>query len=220
VLSVSDGSLSATQSFTIVVANVRRPARVHEHAGHDGGDGALYTYSIATTDADGDPLTVTAPTKPAWLTFTAGPNGTATLSGTPAQANVGANSVQLRVSDGTGALVQQNFTITVTHVNNAPTFTSVAPTSATQGVLYTYSIATSDADSADSRTVTAPTKPAWLTFPRRERHGNVVRHTSASAGRQSQTSCSASPTERYRSHRASRSSSRMSTTSPCSRAHR
>lgn len=82
--------------------------------------GVTYTYAIVTTDPDeGDILTLTAPTKPAWLTLTASGNGTATLAGTPSAEDVGDNPVQLRVQDDSGAFATQSFTITV--VASTPT---------------------------------------------------------------------------------------------------
>jgi len=56
-------------------------------------------------------------------------------------------------------------------LNRAPAFTSTPVTTATQGVLYTYAITTTDPDLpyGDALTVTAPVKPAWLTLTD---HGN------------------------------------------------
>ena len=85
---------------------------------------ALYTYNITATDPNvGDTLTITAPTKPAWLTFTDNGSGSATLTGTPTNAEVGSHDVVLTVSDG--ALTdEQTFSIAVANTNDAPTFTS------------------------------------------------------------------------------------------------
>jgi len=72
-----------------------------------------YTYTAAARDDNGDTLTITAPTKPAWLTLTDHGNGTATLSGTPSNAHVGDHPVVLRVTDRAGSFTEQVFTITV-----------------------------------------------------------------------------------------------------------
>ena len=79
------------------------------------GVGSPYSYAIATSDPDGNALTLTAPTKPAWLTFTPGGNGAGTLSGAPTVADVGSHAVVLRVTDnGNPALsATQSFTIVV-----------------------------------------------------------------------------------------------------------
>ncbi len=79
-----------------------------------------YSYSITTSDVDsGDTLTITAPTLPAWLTLVDHGDGTATLKGTPDDAEVGDHSVALRVNDGS-VDVDQSFTLTVDAVNDLP----------------------------------------------------------------------------------------------------
>jgi hypothetical protein len=75
-------------------------------------EGTAYLYEAEASDADGDTLTMTAPTLPAWLTFSDNGDGTATLTGTPAAGDVGDHDVSLVVSDGTDTTVQE-FTITV-----------------------------------------------------------------------------------------------------------
>jgi hypothetical protein len=47
-------------------------------------------------------------------------------------------------------------------VNDAPIFTSTAPTTATEDSIYRYAISTSDGDPDDSLAISAPTLPAWL----------------------------------------------------------
>lgn len=79
-----------------------------------------YNYEVKTTDANGDKLTLTAKTKPAWLAFKDNGDGTATLSGTPTNAEVGNFPVKLSVSDKIAPDVEQSFTIIVTNVNDAP----------------------------------------------------------------------------------------------------
>jgi hypothetical protein len=76
------------------------------------------TNAITTTasDADGDRLTITATTKPSWLTLTdhgkdsPTQNGVATLSGMPPA--VGSHDITLQVSDG-ASNDTQSFTLTV-----------------------------------------------------------------------------------------------------------
>jgi hypothetical protein len=73
-----------------------------------------YTYTVTATDPGlgyGDALTITARTRPDWLTLVDHGNGTATLFGTPTVA--GDYSVVLRVTDGAGLFAEQSFSITV-----------------------------------------------------------------------------------------------------------
>lgn len=74
---------------------------------------ALYDYIATAGDDNGDVLTITAPTLPAWLTLVDHGDGTATLAGTPANANVGDYLVVLLVADSEGAFAEQEFVITV-----------------------------------------------------------------------------------------------------------
>ena len=131
---------------------------------------ALYTYNITATDPDdGDTLSITATTKPGWLTITDHGNGTATLTGTPTNAEVGDHALELSVEDSGGLTDTQSFTIGVTDVNDPPDFTSTPVTGATQDALYTYNITATDPDDGDTLSITATTKPGWLTITD---HGN------------------------------------------------
>jgi len=72
-----------------------------------------YSYTVETADVDGDAVTITATTRPAWLTLTDHGDGTATLAGTPTTAEAGEHDVVLAVNDGTVS-TGQAFTVTVT----------------------------------------------------------------------------------------------------------
>ncbi len=170
VLRVADsGDLTATQTFTITVSNVNDPPSFTSTPVTGATQDAPYTYAVTAADPDlayGDVLAITAPTLPAWLTLTDKGDGTATLSGTPANGDVGQHPVVLQVTDSGGLIAVQTFTITVSNVNNAPSFTSTPVTAATQDALYTYAVTAADPDLAygDALAITAPTLPAWLTL--------------------------------------------------------
>ncbi|MDM8567042.1 Ig-like domain-containing protein [Candidatus Halobeggiatoa sp. HSG11] len=120
-----------------------------------------YSYSVATTDIDGDSLTITAPTKPDWLTLTDNGDGTATLSNIPTNDEVGQHDIVLQVSDDV-VNIEQSFTITVINTNDAPTFVSTEVTTVDEDSQYNYSIITDDVDVGDIVTITAISKPSWL----------------------------------------------------------
>ncbi|WP_412972679.1 putative Ig domain-containing protein [Glaciecola sp. MF2-115] len=123
-------------------------------------EGQDYSYTLAATDADGDTLTLAATSLPAWLSFEA---STGVLSGTPSEDDVGDHAVTLTVSDGTDTQTQ-SFTVEVTAIPNvAPLITSVAPTAATEGSEYSYTLTATDED-GDTLTMSATTSPDWLTF--------------------------------------------------------
>jgi hypothetical protein len=73
--------------------------------------GQEYSFTPATSDANGDTLTFSITNTPAWATFNA---STGRLSGTPTSAQVGTSAnIQIRVSDGTATVNLPAFSITV-----------------------------------------------------------------------------------------------------------
>lgn len=157
-----DGALGAVTFF-----DRNRPPSFSSQAATAGQARVAFNYQVTTIDADiGDPLTITAATKPAWLTFIDNGNRTASLSGTPGDADVGTHAVSLVVRDQLGAVSTQDFSITVAAPNNAPVF-SASPFSmpdATDGTVYSASIAgaATDPDAGDTVTYSKVSGPAWL----------------------------------------------------------
>jgi|GEM_PF-4779577 len=58
----------------------------------------------------------------------------------------GSNIITLTLTDSMGATAQKQVTINILPVNDAPRITSVAPTTATQGVVYTYDMNATDVE--------------------------------------------------------------------------
>jgi|GEM_PF-4152763 hypothetical protein len=160
-LRITEGSINVDQSFTINVTGVNDPPVFTTTPGLSAITKQQYTYIISATDEEGQALTITCPTKPAWLAFSA-TAGNGVLIGTPQRTDAGTANVTVQVTDGTTA-VPQNFSIVVTLDNNVPVITSTAVTSGMTDVLYTYTITATDAD-AEALTYSAPTLPAWLNF--------------------------------------------------------
>lgn len=170
VLKVADtGDLIGTQSFTVTVANINDAPAFTSTPTLTATQDVLYSYAITADDPDlihGDALTITATTLPAWLTLTDHGDGTATLAGTPTNADVGPHTVVLRATDGGGLFAEQTFTVTVANMNDAPEFISDPVTTATQDLPYTYVVTADDPDLifGDVLTITSPILPAWLTL--------------------------------------------------------
>ena len=72
----------------------------------------------------GDSLTYTASGLPAWLSFDA---ATRTFTGTPANTDVGTITITVRATDGSAAFVEDQFDITVSNTNDAPTVANAIP---------------------------------------------------------------------------------------------
>ncbi len=163
-LQVTDqGGAVGGMSFTLAVANVNDTPTFTSTPVTTATEDSLYAYAVTTADIDvGDSRTLTLTTAPAWVTLSDHGDGTATLSGTPTNDLVGVHAVEVRVEDAAGALAVQSFAITVGNTNDAPIFTSSAPTATMVAAQYSYTITTDDIDVGDTRTLTATTKPAWL----------------------------------------------------------
>ena len=140
-VTAQDPSLASVDDiFDIDVSDVNDPPSFTSTPVTGATQGSPYSYVAAATDPDGNALTFSESSPlPSWLTLTNNGNGTATLSGTPANGDVGPNGVDLQVSDGT-LTDTQSFTITVANINDPPSFTSTPVTVATEDSPYTYAV--------------------------------------------------------------------------------
>jgi len=119
----SDGSLTDTQSFIIVVSEAPPvtpsppppPPINHAPTITSTPDtllatvGVLYTYDVEATDPNGDTLTYSLTTKPAGMDIN---DTTGVINWTPTIAQIGDHNVTVEVSDGEKSTTQ-SFTITV-----------------------------------------------------------------------------------------------------------
>lgn len=113
IVRVSDGKVSAEQSYPIYVENANSPPTFTSTPVTSVSAGDYYVYTAEALDADGDDLSYSALTLPGWLSFD---SETQNLHGTPTNADASDHNVTLRVSDGEAA-ENQNFVITVQFVN-------------------------------------------------------------------------------------------------------
>ena len=139
------GGLTHDQTFTITVNDLNEAPVFDSSAVTSATEDVAYSYAIATSDVDGDALTITAPTLPAWLTVVDNGDGTASLTGTPTNLEVGDHAVVLEVTDGS-LTATQSFTITVGNVNDAPVITSPAAVSAAENQTGVATVTATDAD--------------------------------------------------------------------------
>ncbi|MCP4539759.1 MAG: tandem-95 repeat protein [Chloroflexi bacterium] len=109
------GGAAATQTFTITVSNVNDAPRFDSNSPTDLVSNISYTYEITSTDADGDVITLTAPTLPGWLSFVDHGSGGGIITGTPTFADLGDHPVVLQLEDVWAATTAQAFTLTVSN---------------------------------------------------------------------------------------------------------
>lgn len=82
--------------------------------------GQQYTYNVTASDPDvADNLSITEVTIPGWLTLNDNGNGTAILSGTPTNSDIGLNAVELKVEDDDNSSGSQSFNISVAGTGGA-----------------------------------------------------------------------------------------------------
>ena len=184
VTATDQAGASASTTFGLGVANVNDPPRVAQTIPDQTAtqDAAFRLVLPAGTFADadldkGDVLTLSASRDdgtplPAWLVFDP---ATGTLSGTPADADVGSLAVSLSATDRSGASASDTFSITVANVNDPPKLVKpTADQAATQGVAFSLVLTADmfsdlDLDKGDHLTISASRKdgtalPGWLHF--------------------------------------------------------
>ncbi len=149
-----DSAAPDMESFTIAVTPVNDAPLITSSAVTTATEGQLYQYTVTVSDPDdannGSALVFSLPIKPAGMSI----SSTGLIQWTPANGVTSAN-VQVQVADGGengAAAATQNFSITVTGVNDAPTITSVAETSALEDTLYQYQLTVLDPDDNNNGT--------------------------------------------------------------------
>ncbi|NJN12163.1 MAG: hypothetical protein HC815_31065, partial [Richelia sp. RM1_1_1] len=113
VRSTDANGADTTQEFIISVTNVNEaPSFTSTPANTNISADNTFTYNITTADPDvGDTRTITTTGLPSWLTLTNGSNGTATLTGTPNNSQLGLFNIALTATDALGLKTTQNIII-------------------------------------------------------------------------------------------------------------
>ena len=163
---VADGALSAPAQVLIHVKPVNdAPTFTVDPITEVGAtQGAVYVGTLAgsASDIDVDDSLTYSLVGSGWLNVA--PDGT--LSGTPANSDVGSNFFTVRVTDSGGLFAEAVLNIEVANINDAPTFTA-DPTlgvGATEDVAYLGTLAGTaiDIDTDDAITFSKVAGPAWL----------------------------------------------------------
>src|SRR5438552_16857612 len=117
-----------TKSFTITVQAVNRPPVLAQPANMTVNEGQVANQTITATDPDGNPLTFSKASGPAYATVTTTTPGTGTATGnlalTPGFSDSGTASATISVTDGI-ATDRKSLTITVKDVDRALTLTPI-----------------------------------------------------------------------------------------------
>ena len=166
-LTANDGnSGTATQTFNINVVDVTNPVFNSATTANFAENGTGTAYTISATDANAVTYTLGTGNDESLFNIN---GGVVTFKSAPDFETPGGNNsdntyvINVIATDASNNSVNQNVTITITNVNDAPVFTSNGITQVGQSQEYKYEILTSDQDQ-DLLTFTAPTLPAWLTL--------------------------------------------------------
>jgi VCBS repeat-containing protein len=159
---VDDGNGGTdTASVTITVNAVNDAPSFTSSPVTNAVEDQVFSYNITASDPDvGDTLVFSASTLPSWLTLSDNGGGTASLTGTPGDAHVGANPVELVVSDAASASDVQTFSIDVQNVKDAPYFVGMTPQdgatlSVVEGDTLAFTLSAMDDDVSDTVTYSA-----------------------------------------------------------------
>ncbi len=170
----SDGLVTTDQVYSLAVVAPNQAPIITSKPSVTAKATQAYSYTVVASDPDvGDTVSISVPTKPAWLTYN---SGTQTLSGTPSVADITplgqpGTAVVVQVTDSRGASRTQSYNLLVLPtantdpINRAPVFISGPATLATVDVRYVGTILVADEDVGDLIRVTPVGKlPAWLTL--------------------------------------------------------
>jgi hypothetical protein len=159
-VSSQDSTKTGTATAT-VVATAPAPPTISGTPPLTAVAGQAYTFTPTASSPRGGTLTFSIANKPAWASFDA---MTGTLSGTPAQSNVGTNSnITISVSDGSASASLAPFTITVSGATAPPTISGTPPTSALTGKAYSFT-PTASSPRGGTLVFSITNVPAWATF--------------------------------------------------------
>lgn len=100
------------QTFEIEVS-ANQPPQFDSSPETSAREGDAYSYAIVASDPEDDPITLTAPTLPDWLTLDDHGDGTGELTGTPGEDDAGEHEVVLRAEDDRGGYNEQAWTLVV-----------------------------------------------------------------------------------------------------------
>ena len=168
VISVNDGTASVSlPAFSIQVQaapQTNLPPVISGTPASSIVAGQAYNFQPSASDPNGNSLTFSITSKPAWATFN---TSTGRLNGTPAPADVSSyTGIVIRVSDGTTSTSLPAFSIQVQaapQTNLPPVISGTPATSVVASHAYSFQPSASDPN-GDTLTFSISSKPAWATF--------------------------------------------------------
>jgi hypothetical protein len=150
-----------SQTFYVTVINRNDLPTISTTAITQAWEDSLYRYDVNASDIDvGDVLTYALLRNPAGMSINA---GTGLISWAPNAANVGVDTVEVRVTDGHGGEVRQKYALTTSARNDRPVITSVPVTHAVEDSPYSYQMTATD-EEGDGLLYLLIKKPTGMTI--------------------------------------------------------
>ena len=133
--------------WTVTVLNTNRAPVLDAVSDKSVDEDSELKFNVTASDPDGDSLSFTSNISS--ITFTnAANNSMATVSWTPTNDDIGNNTVEINVSDGSSK-DSEVFTIEVQNVNDAPVLNPIGDLIAPVDILFTYDVDATDVDAGD-----------------------------------------------------------------------
>ncbi|MCC3595807.1 MULTISPECIES: putative Ig domain-containing protein [unclassified Microcoleus] len=139
----------AVQEFSLAVRGINTPPTIVSNPPTRAATGQVYTYAVAASDLENDPLTFSLVSYPVGMAIDS--NGK--IQWTPNANSIGQHSVEVAVTDKQGAIATQTFTVTAgtTAINLPPAITSTPVFTTSPGRAYSYQVQATDADGTISQ---------------------------------------------------------------------
>ncbi len=139
-VSASDGFLSSNQSFVWNITNTNGPPVVVNPGPQTAVENSAFSLSIIATDPDlADTLTYSATGLPTSGSLSINAT-TGVLEGTPAFTDAGPYTVTVKAKDGLAAETSAIFVLTISNVNQPPTWSTIPPQSSNEGETDSFSV--------------------------------------------------------------------------------
>ncbi len=153
-----------TKTFSVEVLNQNDAPVIAPITNQSTEEHASYKYQVNVTDID---QLVVEPTEALDFTLLNHPTGmqissTGEITWIPGATDVAAHTVQVMVSDLSGASDTVSYTLTVTNVNDAPTFASIPDQTAIEDQPWTFQVSANDPDPANALTYSFVSKPSGM----------------------------------------------------------
>jgi hypothetical protein len=128
--------------------------------------GDMAVIDVSASDADGDPLVLSAANAPPGSSFVDHGDGTATLTWSPGVADIGPHTVDFRAADDAVPPGQalESVVITVGSSNRPPVLGAIGRQRTDPGVPLEFTLSATDADATDTLVLTATPLPAGASF--------------------------------------------------------